>query len=71
LRRCIDRVLPHGYSAAKHQRTCQSNLSKLGLAMSQYIRDYDETFPLDTNWPELLWPYSKSKIFFDAHRALI
>ncbi len=27
------------------QATCQSNLKQLGLAMVQYVQDYDETYP--------------------------
>jgi hypothetical protein len=30
----------------KEQRTCMSQLRQAGLAMYQYIRDYDEKYPL-------------------------
>lgn len=30
--------------------TCQSNLKQLGLAFSQYIQDYDETYPYASNY---------------------
>ena len=49
---------------------CQSNLKQLGLAETQYTQDYDELNSgayktVDDNdrtyWPELLYPYIKSK----------
>ncbi|MDR3709219.1 MAG: DUF1559 domain-containing protein [Capsulimonadaceae bacterium] len=50
------------------QSTCLSNLKQLGLAMSQYTTDYDETFPMltysvspYTEWPDIIMPYVKSK----------
>lgn len=33
----------------KYQRTCIAQLKQTGLAMAQYIRDYDEMFPLNGN----------------------
>jgi prepilin-type N-terminal cleavage/methylation domain-containing protein/prepilin-type processing-associated H-X9-DG protein len=52
--------------------SCQSNLKQLGLAMMQYVQDYDERFPLltfgsgtYTRWPWALQPYSKNRgVFF-------
>lgn len=33
--------------------TCQSNLKQIGLAAAQYVQDYDEAYPCDTNDPYL------------------
>lgn len=41
---------------------CQSNLKQLGLAMFQYVRDYDEKYPLAKNWGDALQPYHKQDI---------
>src|SRR5213596_1653099 len=30
--------------------TCTSNLRQLGLAVAQYLQDYDERFPSGQNW---------------------
>lgn len=35
------------------EATCQSNLKQLGLAFTQYIQDYDETYPCNTSDPYL------------------
>ncbi len=37
----------------EHARTnvCLSNLKQLSLATMQYAQDYDETYPLQTDWP--------------------
>ena len=47
---------------------CQSNLKQIGLAITQYTQDYDETMPIrySTYPPEVSWratiqPYAKSK----------
>jgi len=34
------------------QTTCTSNMKQIGLAVLQYVQDYDETFPMavDNNW---------------------
>ena len=37
--------------------TCQANLKQIGLAMSHYIRNYDEKFPPAENWSDVLTPY--------------
>jgi len=50
------------------QTSCLSNEKQLGLAMLQYIQDYDEQFPLSNlqelpgqvGWANLLEPYVKS-----------
>jgi prepilin-type N-terminal cleavage/methylation domain-containing protein/prepilin-type processing-associated H-X9-DG protein len=50
------------------QTTCASNEKQLGLAMLQYVQDYDETFPAVwdnnrqpvMNWAEEIYPYVKS-----------
>lgn len=51
--------------------SCMSNLKQMGLATMMYVQDYDETYPngdlsnsgsvVNTNWMELLQPYTKSK----------
>ena len=46
--------------------SCQSNEKQLGLAITQYVQDYDETFPNDRNfgwlngWAGAVYPYVKS-----------
>ena len=47
---------------------CQSNLKQIGLAVSQYTRDYDEMMPLGNAWTQELWPYSKSTEVFECPR---
>ncbi len=37
--------------------TCQTNLKQIGMAMSQYIRNYDEKFSPAENWSDVLLPY--------------
>ena len=60
--------------------SCQSNLKQIGLAITQYVQDYDETWPwaitvaalgtLDTpnssfQWMDLTYPYAKStQVYF-------
>jgi prepilin-type N-terminal cleavage/methylation domain-containing protein/prepilin-type processing-associated H-X9-DG protein len=53
--------------------TCQSNLKQMGMGVVQYSQDYDERFPPQWNetdtgtnvpamaWPQLTYPYVKSK----------
>ena len=43
---------------AQQTRACQTNLKIIGLAMMQYTRDYDEHYPLATNWADALRVYS-------------
>lgn len=43
--------------ASGQKRQCQSNLKQLGLAVTQYVRDYDETFVLAPKWEAELKPY--------------
>ncbi|MCC7492385.1 MAG: DUF1559 domain-containing protein [Fimbriimonadaceae bacterium] len=38
------------------QSTCLSNNKQMGLAMMQYIQDYDETFPASAETDEI-WPF--------------
>ena len=47
----------------RSQRSCQSNLKQVMLAMLQYNRDYDERYPL-ANWQPVLLPYAKSERLF-------
>lgn len=37
--------------------SCQSNLKQIGLGTMQYVRDYDEQFPIARNWADGLAPY--------------
>ena len=61
--------------------SCQSNLKQIGLGFMQYIRDYDEKFPLaytdddgsgdynanfDRGWMENVQPYLKSTQIFQC-----
>ncbi|HEY3332204.1 MAG TPA: DUF1559 domain-containing protein [Capsulimonadaceae bacterium] len=52
--------------AKARQTACQSNLKQLGLALTQYVGDYDERFPLSTfgspavSWRQVIQPYIKS-----------
>jgi prepilin-type N-terminal cleavage/methylation domain-containing protein/prepilin-type processing-associated H-X9-DG protein len=45
------------------QASCLSNQKQMGLAIRQYMQDYDETYPLggysnwDYFWPSLIMPY--------------
>lgn len=51
--------------------TCQSNLRQLGLALTAYSQDYDETMMIaettvggtNQRWPQLLSPYIKLRTF--------
>ena len=52
---------------------CESNLKQIGLAITQYTQDYDETMPIrySTSPPEVSWraniqPYAKSKGIFQC-----
>jgi len=52
------------------QASCASNEKQIGLAVIQYVQDYDETMPyndfwngvagVDTSWKTLMMPYLKS-----------
>jgi prepilin-type N-terminal cleavage/methylation domain-containing protein/prepilin-type processing-associated H-X9-DG protein len=48
------------------QTTCASNMKQLGLAVLQYVQDYDETYPLGVDfhtyvsWADRIYPYVKS-----------
>lgn len=48
----------------KRGTACQSNLKRLGFASLQYIRDYDEKYPLKGHWREDLTPYTKTDSVF-------
>lgn len=51
-------------------RACQSNLKQIGLGVMQYVRDYDEKYPLamtngaEFGWAGLLQPYLKAPSLF-------
>src|SRR4051812_37446660 len=49
------------------QTTCSSNMKQLGLALTQYVQDNDETFPWGQHgrtdgrgWAGAIYPYVKS-----------
>src|SRR5437667_7399959 len=54
------------------QATCLSNARQMGLGLSMYVQDYDETYPwaihtLDTinpTWAGLIYPYVKNLAVF-------
>src|SRR5471030_1996260 len=55
------------------QSSCQSNCKQIGLAMLQYVQDYDETYPigwrtdpdnLQRRWCEIIQAYCKSTQMF-------
>jgi len=46
------------------QATCLMNMKQIGLATNQYVRDYDEKFPLAKSWHEDLMPYAKKETVF-------
>ena len=54
----------------KRGEYCQSNLKQIGLATMQYVRDYDEKFPLAHNWSEILYPYCRSTALFTCPSVL-
>ncbi len=51
-------------------RACQSNLKQIALGVMQYVRDYDEKYPLaatsgaEFGWAGLLQPYLKAPSLF-------
>ncbi|MCW5933289.1 MAG: hypothetical protein KIT45_03195 [Fimbriimonadia bacterium] len=40
---------------------CLSNLKQLGTAQMMYIQDYDEHFPMASQWGDLTEPYLKDR----------
>ena len=53
--------------------SCQSNLKQLGLAMTQYTQDYDETypgsfqdegFPRRVKWTQMIYPFTKAQALY-------
>ena len=56
--------IPTTQSAKKN--SCQSNLKQMGLGVFQYVRDYDEQYPLiatsgqSYGWADAIQPYIKS-----------
>ena len=51
--------------------SCLSNLSQIGLAMTQYTQDNDETTPIDFNaqgqfWMDFIYPFVKSEAVFNC-----
>jgi prepilin-type processing-associated H-X9-DG protein/prepilin-type N-terminal cleavage/methylation domain-containing protein len=69
-------IMPVFFSARDKTRreTCQTNLKQMGLGVMQYVRDYDENFPLAVTgapetstsqlpckgWGDAIQPYLKS-----------
>lgn len=59
--------------ASARKAACQSNLKQVGLAVTMYIQDYDETYPIGqfsnvvgafTTWYGAIAPYAKSNQVF-------
>ena len=53
---------------AAQTKSCQSHLKIISLAMMQYVRDYDEHYPVAARWMDDLKPYGLSrysKVSFD------
>lgn len=50
--------------------SCASNLKQLGLAMTMYAQDYDETYPLSYKWDGLISPYTTYKSVWGKASAL-
>jgi prepilin-type N-terminal cleavage/methylation domain-containing protein/prepilin-type processing-associated H-X9-DG protein len=60
------------------QTSCLNNVKQIGLAVLQYIQDYDEAYPpyhlgaisdeqsLDTSWVRLIFPYVKNKQVYNC-----
>jgi len=54
------------------QSSCQSNEKQMGLAVMQYVSDYDERFPAawvyipggQTAWVQVVYPYAKNAQMF-------
>ncbi len=46
------------------QAACMSNVKQLELAMLMYVQDYDEYFPLHTDWSNSLLPYLRNEKCF-------
>ncbi len=42
---------------SEQMSACQSNLKQIGLGTMQYVRDYDEQFPIARNWADGMAPY--------------
>jgi prepilin-type processing-associated H-X9-DG protein len=47
-----------------NRELCQSNLKQIGLAMRQYIQDYDDKYPIAKPWISALRPYAGSQEVF-------
>lgn len=76
-------LFPVGARGRENARrsSCQSNLKQIGLGVLQYVRDYDEIYPLaytdddasgdynanfDRGWMQLVQPYIKSTQVFQC-----
>jgi hypothetical protein len=53
-------------ATASRNQSCQSNLKRIGLGLSQYQRDYDEKNVMANNWKAALQPYTKAPQIFDC-----
>jgi prepilin-type processing-associated H-X9-DG protein len=45
---------------------CMSNLKRIGLGMMMYVQDYDERYPLSSNWNQNLEPYLKDNLLYNC-----
>ncbi|MBM3472055.1 MAG: DUF4190 domain-containing protein [Armatimonadetes bacterium] len=46
------------------QASCQSNEKQLALGVLMYAQDYDEIFPMKSNWADGVMPYVKNTMIF-------
>ena len=52
---------PPGALERYDEEVCAGNLEQLWMAVRSYAFDYDEHFPLATNWSEAILPYLRSE----------
>lgn len=67
----IDTPLPVFHTARLNavKSSCQSNLKQLGLALMQYVQDYNEKMPNCAEWQEAILPYVRNPILFKCPGA--
>ena len=50
-------VLISPIASIRRTQNCQSNMKMIGIAMIQYVRDYDETWVTPNDWQTKIAPY--------------